>query len=624
MNKKGLWLNITKWNLNELFICESISPISFYENRNFGNRVEREQGRDEADTYLRLKNESSNADIQLYIDKSLLDRKFLIETKGTKIIPNKRKQSVNDGFRYLNTIYLRKRCFAIYFKKQQLMDEFINNCLLLLEVKAIHKYTIEKEVYFKLLNYKEKEEIIIEHNETLFNVKEGLDCKDYQLGPFSDKAINHIKGAIYGYLSGHMYSFELNDQSLLNSMINLKNIFGGERTKLALDENYDSKWLNRIKNEIESVREKDEKDSVSDKFFFTILNDRVDEISKLEELKINTMNSHNSTSSISSRKKLNQKLEIYKDQIFLCNDKINAKKIELEQIKSMEKERGVKEGKTRKYFSKGTTEYERKKELKKDIDSIEHDDNYITLKVQIKETKEEIKEYSYDYSVFENSISEQFNRMLDSLNDQIRGIKKNFLENRNVSTKISVPITLTIDFEKLVNHYKNDNQRYCSFIIELGNEISKDLDKSEIYFIEIVLNAIFSLPQGHIGSISNEKILMLIAMIGKELNQETDEYRVLKEYYKYRMNMEQKFTFPNDGIIRDFLVFLMKINGHEQINRMMNNRRIIRKEIVFLFWGAFIGFANLPKTFTNSVLESNNSNLLDEIDNYMFNNFILK
>ena len=40
----SLWLPIELWNLNELFTTESISPISFYRERNFGNPVNRNQG----------------------------------------------------------------------------------------------------------------------------------------------------------------------------------------------------------------------------------------------------------------------------------------------------------------------------------------------------------------------------------------------------------------------------------------------------------------------------------------------------------------------------------------------------------------------------------------------------
>jgi hypothetical protein len=42
----------------------------------------------------------------------------------------------------------------------------------------------------------------------------------------------------------------------------------------------------------------------------------------------------------------------------------------------------------------------------------------------------------------------------------------------------------------------------------------------------------------------------------------------------------------------------------------------------FSIWAAFIGFASLPKTFTDIVLESEDDQLIEYIDDYLFSNYL--
>ena len=72
----------------------------------------------------------------------------------------------------------------------------------------------------------------------------------------------------------------------------------------------------------------------------------------------------------------------------------------------------------------------------------------------------------------------------------------------------------------------------------------------------------------------------------------------------------------------NIIVFLMKLNGHDQIYKMLVAKNIHNRQIAFLLYGAYLGFANMPKTFTNIVFDSGNTELFSYIDNYLFNNYI--
>jgi hypothetical protein len=57
---------------------------------------------------------------------------------------------------------------------------------------------------------------------------------------------------------------------------------------------------------------------------------------------------------------------------------------------------------------------------------------------------------------------------------------------------------------------------------------------------------------------------------------------------------------------------------------MLITKNIHNRQISFMLYGAYLGFANLPKTFTNIVFESDNFELFNFIDNYLFDRYINK
>lgn len=98
--------------------------------------------------------------------------------------------------------------------------------------------------------------------------------------------------------------------------------------------------------------------------------------------------------------------------------------------------------------------------------------------------------------------------------------------------------------------------------------------------------------------------------------------QTLRDYYKYRIGKNDTFNFPENSIMANIIVFLMKLNGHYQINKMLVAKNIHNRQIAFLLYGAYLGFANMPKTFTNIIFDSDNTELFRYIDNYLFNNYI--
>jgi hypothetical protein len=182
-------------------------------------------------------------------------------------------------------------------------------------------------------------------------------------------------------------------------------------------------------------------------------------------------------------------------------------------------------------------------------------------------------------------------------------------------------ISFEIDITKLANYYFNYSKDYTDFSVVFPTTLSKSINESELQLLSVAVNSILSKPQGRLGNFSEQNILEIIKDIGEHLPENPDK-QTLRDYYKYRIGKNDSFTFPNNSVMASIIIFLMKLNGHDQINKMLVAKNIHNRQIAFLLYGAYLGFANMPKTFTNIVFDSDNTELFSCIDNYLFNNYI--
>lgn len=57
-------------------------------------------------------------------------------------------------------------------------------------------------------------------------------------------------------------------------------------------------------------------------------------------------------------------------------------------------------------------------------------------------------------------------------------------------------------------------------------------------------------------------------------------------------------------ILQSIMSFFVKPLGFEQIERFMLMKNYTQKRYAFMLWGALVGFADLPKTFTNILYQN--------------------
>lgn len=599
----SLWLPINQWNLNEVFTTESISPISFYAIRDFGNPVNRNEGRFEDANYLVMFEEPVFNEIIIEIYPELLDKTALQDTKF-------------GYYEYYKTIYLQKGHFKVHFDKEDQLQEFLNQQFMLLEVKTVNKYKSEsfvisenKPKQIKQITYQPK--ILSEQSE-----KE----------PFFDKAFNQIKGLIYGYVIGSLGCLGENEQGLVSDLTKLKNTIGGVHTDIALSDQYSNFWFINVKKQIRDCEERFKKqfdNKTSD--LFTTITLRLQEVDSLNKMRCEELSKQKSPSYKRDYETEQENLEQARREVYLyeCKHNITPLKEEFEKIKQEEKERGEAKGKKREYYKKeeNPEKYYRKQELKNEIEEFEKNDyEYKALKNNVYALEGRIKNFQQGGTQFDTSINEQFNRITEQLNDIVKRTNNYFLSKNKEESELP-NISFKINLDSLTNYYFEKNKLYSDFSIQLPNILSDEISKQEIELLKISLNSVLSFPQGRLGNYSEENVLKIIAEIGKHLP-DSDFKNTLREYYSYRTAKSDNFVFPENDILASIIIFLMKLQGHDQINKMLISKGVKNKNVAFMLYGAYTGFANLPKTFTNLIFDSENNKLQYFIDNYLFTTII--
>lgn len=602
--KNSLWLPIELWNLNELFTTESVSPISFYRERNFGNPVNRNQGMIEDTNNLILFDEAVQNSILLEVSNTLLDSNFLTEIKSSK-------KGKLKSFEYSKTIYLKNGHFNIHFSLGEKLNEFLNNTFMLLEVKATNKYKNELRVID-----------VMPEKKAFYQSK--LISDKSRLEPFFDRAFNQIKGLIYGYIIGSLGTLGEKEQSLVSDLSKLKNSIGSIHTDIALSEEYNGFWLINIRKQL-----KDCQKSYFDNFskqsdVLDTLQLRLEEIDNLNKMRCDELSKQKSPFYKKDFEKEQNSLEKIKQKLFRYEDEneITSIKEELEKIKQEEKRKGELKGKTRQYYKIGTEEYDRKQELKTLISRLEENDEYQNLKREVNLYIERLRNFQFGMTQFDTSITEQFSRISEYLHEITKNTTNYFLSVNNKSSKYP-DISFEISILKLTDFYSNKKIEYEDFSIVFPISLSSIFNESELQLLSVAVNSILSKPQGRLGNFSEQNILEIIKDIGEHLPENSFK-QTLRDYYKYRIGKDNSFKFPENLVIANIIVFLMKLNGHDQINKMLVAKNIQNRQISFLLYGAYLGFANLPKTFTNIVFDSDNTELLSYIDNHLFNNYLNK
>lgn len=561
----------------ETFTTESLSPHIFYLKRAFGNDLTRYISKDgELFNNIVLYKEEPLSQFAIELDDSLFDKSLLAEYKK------------GETFLYPKTVYYQKGKVRFRFKNQDSIKAFIAESKIIFEVKTIDKYSSD----FFIETDTPKKAPSISGNDSF-----PFDINEYML---VDNLFNSVKGGIVSYLCGLKTSTSLENQSLILSLTSLKNMIAGLNTVVMMGEenviDYSQYKISLLKTKNEFLRSPF-KSKIN---LFEVLKHILDEIISLSTLRLEKVAEQKSPSYKLEIERLKKKKAEYEDLLYKLEDSnIGKIKEELNSIKEQEAKMGELEGKKRKFFPKGSHEYERKKELKAQINKYKEENS--EYKTAFREYKS--IEASLSYSVigvtqYDATISSLFIRFSDNINDILKLLKLSLVKDSKET-----------DLFPNLSVLKNDIK------IEIENASLEEIVLYNIIFHLIVFNS----NEKH-NVISDSKIVELVERAGKEFGEnEISKSEVgnqimntLRTFWMYKKQKADSFDIPTDlPLLQAIMSFFIKPRGFDQIDRFMLNRGYQLKKYAYMLWGAIVGYASIPKTLTNIVNDNIKEDLLD-------------
>ena len=253
---------------------------------------------------------------------------------------------------------------------------------------------------------------------------------------------------------------------------------------------------------------------------------------------------------------------------------------ELEAIKKSERENGLMVGKERLYFKAGTPEYERKQEIKRILNDFTYgNEEYKMLKDELKKLYGKQSESSNEVESLEGAIQAIFTRLSDLSNEIIKKIAAT--ESKNNLDLSAITISNNIVVES-ANGLKAESSFFNTLLnVILDNPLDSPISENAILkFVEKGTKAFMELPESETED-------------GKQI------VNCMRGFWLYKNHRAVSFEIPSDmEVIKSTMGFLLKPFGFDQIERYLLNKKCQHKEYAFMLWGACIGYADMPKTFT--------------------------
>lgn len=576
------YINVTSWNLLESFVTESLSPFAFYQKRNFGNNLSRYLDKaNEKTNYLILSTKDQGGDYVIKVDENLLDSSCIFPIRKSKTL-----------FIYSKTIFYKKGGVMFRFSSEDLRDSLVAESQILSEVKCIEKYS--SDFFVELVKQVDTKEQSKRNGDNPFSFQQDEFIEQ-------DNVYNKIKGAIVSYVRGASSSVKGDMQILTIKTTDLKNEFAGLNTSIMVNECSVSNTSNFI-HLIRECKDLYLRTIKKQTNLFDIIEQQFREIVKLASKRETEISSFYSLDKKKRENSLLREKEDLENKLFSIESETELAKLneELGLIKAEEKERGKLCGKSRKYYEKGTEKYNRKKFLQFEIKRFEEShEEYRSIKNRIADIRQQLSNLTNVPTTYDAAISALFVRISDIINDVLRNIKSNI-----------EPIS-EIDYSVL-------NMSEIPFL----NVAIPNCSQAELDFLNVTLREIFLLGNSNISEAYILNLIVAAATAFKSFPAATTKegqliISTLQTYWKYKNNKVSGFEIPCSlPVFSSIMAFFVKPFGFDQMERFMQNRDINYKQYGFMLWGCAIGYASLPKTFTN-LLYSNDS-IYKKMDEYLF------
>jgi|GEM_PF-3642648 len=566
--EKRYWIITSQWSPIDSMATESVSPHSFYCERNFGSDLSRYVEGSERANHLLLMIEEPKGDYAIQLSGELIDSSLLI--------PCNKKRSM---LLYPKSIYFRKGMVRFRFASEELMKSFIAETDIMLEVKCTSKYRPDFYVSESGSDFKET------------GATDCLALESQEIIIGRENSRNYIKGAVMGFARGCLIDGEKQEVTDYKTALNvLKNSLTGMHTRLLVDSDYlpDVSFVEQIER-VERLHYKAfGKDINSFKVMTKLFSDLLG-ILKERDQELKKMKSPKHAAMIRElEEEMDQTLMEVKKIEF--DYKINDYVRELDIIKDEEERMGRAAGKSRQYFPKGSAERARKVYLKNLIEDFRKNNSaYHELTRKVSQIKSRLSAIAMGTTKYDGALAPAFNSLSDVIVDLMVRIKKD-------------GPTAEIDLSCL-SLSPEGSLSICS----------KGFLEAEEEYYTLLLKAALTHPIIELRPLSFKDIMDVLLLSAKEYSSNsrtigTTEGQTVRNallaLWKYRNNQpDGKIIFP-DGmdLMAAVMAFLVKGNDFQQMERFAFNRGIRNMQYALALHGAMVGFASLPRTFTDKAI----------------------
>lgn len=566
--EKRYWIITSQWSLIDSMATESVSPHSFYCERSFGSDLSRYVEGSERANHLLLMTEEPKGDYAIQLSGDLIDSSLLMpcNKKCTMLL-------------YPKSIHFRKGMVRFRFASEDLMKSFIAETDIMLEVKCTAKYREDFYVSDSGSDFKEPDT----------TDRLALESQEVAIG--RENSRNFIKGAVMGFARGCLINAEKQEVTDYRIALNaLKNSLTGMHTRLLVDSDYlpDMSFIGQIESVEQLHRKAFGKEINSFKVMTKLFTDLLG-ILKERHQELQMMKGPGHAAMIRSLEAEMEQTLREVERIELDSN-INEYVRELDMIKAEEERMGRAAGKSRQYFPKGSAERARKEYLKSVIEDFKKNNSvYRELTGRVSQIKSRLSEIAMGTTKYDGALAPAFNSLSDVIVDLMEHIRKD-------SPAAEVDLS-------------------CFSLSPEGNLgiCTKGFSEAEAEYYTLLLKAALAHPLTELRPLSFKDIMDVLLSSAKEYSSSsrtigTPEGQAIRNallaLWKYRNNQPGgEIIFPEGmDLMAAVMAFLVKGNDFQQMERYAANRGIRNMQYALALQGAMVGFASLPRTFTDKVI----------------------
>ncbi|MVN91472.1 hypothetical protein [Mucilaginibacter aquatilis] len=535
-------------------------------------------------------------------------------------LPDSKYVVSKDGLTYCyRTIYLRRdQCF-ICIATEEDKKLILADASPSIEVKTIPKYLLFKgSSSFRIIADDRKFDLMF-HSPQIHYPDRLLLNKRSESQPYFDRAFNQIKGTLYGLICGTIGGRNDSEIELEKGFQELQNVMTATKGKAELSEGFTPDLFIELRAKIKGTRDRFKAANKKEKTSkFDLLDHYLNELVTYTERRSQELARQRTAMIPAVEEDTEYRSPLLSDAMSgkeLLERHLSELNADIQRITDELKDLG----RSAKYKDRRSLLKEQRSDL---------NDRGKELKKHISALKSRINSLQYrglnrtlnGRTNFDGNIEDIYYKMGTLVTEMNFNNKARFLGKKRKDTELDLEPYL-FDIKHLTRCYYNDKVETDDQILLAHDQAHfPDSELFRIIIDTLLLNAKGQqdINEGQINSILSDVIRK---MNGK--NELTDSLKALHQLQDYRATKAFEYVLPdNTPLIRNFIAFLFKPNSMEELQRYLFNKNIEQHHIAYTFWGAFNGFAAMPKTFTDPIFNKGNEKLMDAIDQHLFFHYL--